>query len=416
FIVYRAFERGFQATLRTYMAIVGRFLRHPAVAVAIYVVLTVAAFWGFVKWPTSYVPAEDMGYFITSVQLPTGASLDRTDRVMTDLSRQIKEIPEVKDVISISGQSFLAGGAGSNLGSMFVILKPWDERRKKSQSVAAVMEVFNRIASGYQEPIAFAVNPPAIPGLGMSSGLEMQLLDIDNLGAQQMLRAISDLKNAAEADRRIASVTSTYEGVVPQYNLKINRDKVKLHRLALSDVFSTLASYMGTAYVNDFVEFGRVYQVNMGAEASARSDISDLRALSVRNADGAMVPFSAFTDIETVMGEPTVNRYNMYQTASLTANPAPGVSSSEGIKAMEQLVSDTFGKTYSYAWTGEAYQETQAGTTISMVMIFAIIITILVLAAQYESWTDPIAVVVSMPTAILGTILGCIFMNQSISI
>lgn len=416
FIVYRAFERGFQATLRIYMSIVGRFLRHPAVAVAIYVVLTVAAFWGFVKWPTSYVPAEDMGYFITSVQLPTGASLDRTDRVMTDLSRQIKEIPEVKDVISISGQSFLAGGAGSNLGSMFVILKPWDERRKKSQSVTAVMEEFNRIASGYQEPIAFAVNPPAIPGLGMSSGLEMQLLDIDNLGAQQMLRAISDLKNAAEADPRIASVTSTYEGVVPQYNLKINRDKVKLHRLALSDVFSTLASYMGTAYVNDFVEFGRVYQVNMGAEASARSNISDLRALSVRNADGAMVPFSAFTDIETVMGEPTVNRYNMYQTASLTANPAPGVSSSEGIKAMEQLVSDTFGKTYSYAWTGEAYQETQAGTTISMVMIFAIIITILVLAAQYESWTDPIAVVVSMPTAILGTILGCIFMNQSISI
>lgn len=416
FFVYRYFEKGYAATLALYMRIVGKFLRKPVVAIAIYAALTVAAFWGFLKWPTSYLPAEDMGYFITSVQLPTGASLERTDKVMTAITSQLKELPAVKDVIAVAGSSMMGGGNSSNFGSMFVILEPWKERRAKSEGVNAVMKKFDEIAAGFQEPIAFAVNPPAIPGLGMSSGLEMQLLDINALGAQEMLNAIDAVKAAAGKDPRIASITSTYEGVVPQYNLKIDRDKVKLHGLMLEDVYSTLGSYMGSSYVNDFVEFGRVYQVNIGADAASRSNIDDLRQLSVRNSDGAMVPFSAFTTIEPVMGEPSVSRYNMYQTAAITANPAKGVSSSAGIEAMEDIVDTALGGNYSYAWTGEAYQESQAGTTISMVMLFAVVITLLVLAAQYESLTDPVAVIISMPTAILGTIIGCIFMSQSISI
>ena len=416
FFIYRGFEKGFTATLNLYMRIVGNFLKKPLVAIGIYLALTVAAFWGFIKWPTSYIPSEDMGYFITSVQLPTGASLDRTDKLMAAMTDRLKQIPEVKDVISISGFSFMGGGAGSNLGSQFVVLKPWKERRGKDESVNAVMAKFDEIAAGFQEPISFAVNPPAIPGLGMSSGLEMQLLDINSLGPQEMLSAIASLRDAAAKDPRIASITTTYEGVVPQYHLNIDRDKVKMHGLVLENVYSALASYMGTSYVNDFVEFGRVYQVNIAADAAARSNIEDIGKLSVRNSEGEMVPFSAFTEVVPSLGSPTVSRYNMYQTASLTANPAKGVSSSDGIKAMEELVSNTLGTNYSYAWTGEAYQETQSGTTVSMVMLFAVIITILVLAAQYESLTDPIAVVISMPTAILGTIIGCIFMSQSISI
>lgn len=173
---------------------------------------------------------------------------------------------------------------------------------------------------------------------------------------------------------------------------------------------------MGGTYVNDFEEFGRVYQVNISALASARADVSDILSLSVRNAAGDMVPFSAFATMEQVMGSASVNRYNMYETAALTATLAEGVSSSEGIRAMEEIVNTAGGGNYGYAWTGEAYQETQAGTTITTVLLFAIIVTILVLAAQYESWTDPLAVVISMPTAILGTIFGCLCMNQSISI
>lgn len=415
-IIYRGFNRGFAATLRVYMAIVGNFLKRPAVAIAAYIALCAAAFWGFVKWPTSYVPEEDMGYFLTSIQLPGGASLERTDEVVKEVGEMIETLPEVENVISISGMSFMEGSSGSNLGSMFVVLKPWDERRGKSHSIFSVVDKVNEMTASIQEAIVFSLNPPAIPGLGITSGLQLQLLDIDNLGPKEMAQAIKEIQKAASADDNIKSVSTLYEGEAPQYKINIDRDKVKMQGLTLSSVFSALSSYMGGTYVNDFVEFGRVYQVNIGAEASSRSHIDDVLKLSVKNADGKMVPFASFATIEPSMGQSTVNRYNMYNTASITATAADGVSSNDAIKTMERLIDKTLGGNYAYAWTGEAFQETQAGTTITMVLIFAVIITILVLAAQYESWTDPIAVVVSMPTAILGTIIGCIFMSQPISI
>ena len=179
---------------------------------------------------------------------------------------------------------------------------------------------------------------------------------------------------------------------------------------------NTLSAFIGGSYVNDFVEFNNIYQVNIAGDGASRSNIGDISSLSVRNASGNMVPFGAFTSVEPVMGSSSISRYNMYETASLTATAAAGVSSSEAIAAMERIVEEETGNNYAYAWTGEAYQETQAGTTISTVLLFAIIMTVLVLAAQYESWTDPVAVVTAMPTAILGTIIGCFFMNQSISI
>ncbi|MCM1518216.1 MAG: multidrug efflux RND transporter permease subunit [Pseudoflavonifractor sp.] len=416
FFIYRWFNKGYNKTLGGYMNIVERFLKRPKLAILIYLLLTGAAFWTFTKWPTSYVPSEDMGYCMASVQLPTGASLDRTQKTVDQLEKDIMQLPGVKDVISISGFSFMAGGAGSNLGSMFVVLEPWSDRKHKDEGVNDIIARIEEIGAGIQDAIIFAINPPAIPGLGMSSGLEMQLLDINNLGAAEMQKAVAAIQQEAAKDPRIASVTSLYEGEVPQYRLDIDRDKVELQGLTLSSVFSTLAAYMGGSYVNDFVEFGRVYQVNVKADALARSTIEDVSKLSVRNADGEMVPFSSFTRVVETFGQATESRYNMYSTAAVTATPARGTSSSDGIKAMEEIVEKTLGANYSFAWTGEAYQETQAGTTVTMVLLFAILITILVLAAQYESWTDPIAVVISMPTAILGTMIGCVIMSQSISI
>ncbi|MDE7153685.1 MAG: efflux RND transporter permease subunit [Muribaculaceae bacterium] len=416
FVVYRWFNKGFGKTVSLYLKIVGSFLKRPVVAIGIYVALTALAFWGFMKWPTSYLPQEDMGYFMTSIQLPTGAALDRTDKITDALSSKIMELPEVKDVISVAGVSMMGGGSGSDGASMFVVLKPWSERKGKDHDVDAVMAKVDEIAAQFQEAIIFSVNPPAIPGLGNSSGLEMQLLDIQNLGAEQIQTALTEIQDAAAKDPRIASVTTLYRGTVPQFNLQVDRDKVKLHGLTLENVYSTLSSFMGTSYVNDFVEFNRVYQVNLSGSGSARANPDDVMKLSVRNNQGDMVPFSAFSRVVPSMGEPSVSRYNMYNTAALTANPAKGVSSTQGIEAMEEIVNQTLGQNFSYAWTGEAYQETESGTTVSLVMIFAVIVTILVLAAQYESWTDPIAVVVSMTTAILGAIIGCIFMSQSISI
>lgn len=416
FFIYRWFNKGYQATLGRYNKMVGSLLRKPFMAIAIYGVLCLAAFWGFIKWPSSYIPEEDQGYFMTSVQLPTGASLDRTNAIMTKLSGEVMKIPEVKDVICIAGQSMMGGGSGGNMGSLFVVLKPWKERKGKAESVDGVMARVSEIAAGYQEPIVFSINPPSIPGLGMTSGLEMQLLDINNLGADALADAIATMQEKARDDGRIAQITTQFEGSVPQYAVKVNRERAKMLGLTLEDIYATLSEFMGGSYVNDFVEFGRTYQVTISADASARAHVGQIPSLSVRNADGEMVPFSSFAEVKPSVGQSTVSRYNMYTTAAVTGTPAKGVSSADGIKAMEELLHDAVGQNFAYAWTGVAYQETQSGTTITMVLLFAVIITLLVLAAQYESWTDPVAVIISMPTAILGTIIGCIIMSQSISI
>ncbi len=415
FFIYRWFNAGWTKVENLYNKTVGVMLNHATASLLVFLVLAGAAFYGFVKWPTSYIPSEDMGYFVTSVQLPTSASLERTEKITDALAADIQKLPEVRDVMTISGFSMMGGGAASNGSTVMVMLKPWKERGKKG-SVDNVIAKVNEISAKYQGAMIFSVNPPAIPGLGMSSGLEMNLLDINSLGPTEMLKAIDALRLAVEKDPRLESLTSMYQGVVPQYQLNIDRDKAKTQGLVMADIFNSLSGYLGGNYVNDFVEFDRVFQVRMQGDQGARDNINDVLRLSVRNSQGEMVPFSSFTTIEPVMGQASVNRYNMYQSASVTVNPAKGVSSSEGIEAMEELVKSTLGKNYSYAWTGIAYQETQSGTTITFVFIFAIIMTILVLAAQYESWTDPIAVILATPVAILGTILGCICMSQSISV
>lgn len=413
--VYIIFNKGYDKVLSLYEKIMSKMLGVPVISFIIFLILASVAIIGFIKWPTSYIPEEDMGYFMTSVQLPTGASLERTETVIDRLSTAIKKNPYVKDVMSVSGFSFMAGGASSNLGSINVILKPWKERGRKG-GINNVMTFVDSISNSIQEARIFSINPPAIPGLGMSSGLEMQLLDINNLGPQAITQALDAIEKAAQKDRRIASVTSLYQGTVPQYQITFDRDRIKMLNLTMSDVYGALSSYMGGSYVNDFVDFGRTFQVIMQADGKSRAVATDIDRLSVRNADGGMVPFTAFASIKPIMGQSSLSRYDMYTTASLTATPADGVSSSQAIQAMEDIFSDTLGKNFSYAWTGMAYQETQSGTTISFVFIFAIIMTIFVLAAQYESWTDPIAIVLTMPIAILGTLLGCLAMHQSISI
>lgn len=415
FFLYRWFNKGFGATTALYMKIVGTFLKKPVVAITAYLLISAAAFWAFLNMPTSYVPQEDMGYFMGSVQLPTGASVDRTEKVLAEATEKLKEIPGVKDVISISGFSFL-GGQGSNMGALSVTLTPWNERKGKGMSVESIIAKFEAACAGIQEAVIFGINPPAIPGLGMSSGLQLQLLDINNHGPEQMAQALQQIQDAAKSNKSIASVTSLYEGTVPQYTLNIDREKVKMLGLEMADIYSVLSAFTGSAYVNDFTKFGRIYQVTMAGDPQSRNTVDDVLKLSVKNDRGDMVPFSSFMTTELTSGSPSIDRYNMYQTASLTATPAHGVSSSTAIKAIEQIVKDALGNNYGYAWTGEAYQETQGGTTVAMVMLFAVIITLLVLAAQYESLTDPVAVVISMPTAILGTVIGCLIMGQDISI
>lgn len=416
FFLYVWFNKFWAKCESLYEKIINKMLKYPAASMGIFIAIAGLGLWGYYVWPSSYIPEEDMGYFMTSVQLPENASLERTNKVMNGMEAKLKEIPGVKDVISISGYSFIAGGAGSNLGILMVELEPW-KKRGKDESVNAIMEKADIIGmKDFPQAEIFSINPPAIPGLGITGGLQMQLLDINSLGASELEKAIDAIRDAAVKDDRIASVTSMFEGEVPQYKLVVDRDRVADMGINLGDVYSAISSYLGSDYVDDFMYMGRTFQVLVKGDSSTSRNIYDIRKLQVKNSEGEMVGLETFTNVVPAMGQSSVSRYNMYTTASLTANAAKGVSSADAIKAMEEIVDEAVGNNFSYAWTGEAYQETQAHTTIQFVFIFAIIMTLLVLAAQYESWTDPVAVVLSMPIAILGTIIGCMFYGYSVSI
>ena len=414
--LFRGFNFVYDKTQGVYDRTVGWLLRRPGAALLSYAVFTALAVILFIKWPSTFIPEEDDGYFLAVVQLPPASSLERTETVGREINEILNSYPEVKNYIGISGFSVMGGGEQSNSETYFVILKNWDERKGKEHTAQAVVNRFNAQAYGIQEAEVFAMVPPAIPGLGATGGLQLQLEDRKNLGATEMQHAIETLMETYHTKPALASVSSQYQANVPQYFLNVDRDKVQLMGIPLNNVFTTLGYYMGAAYVNDFVEFGRIYQVKLGARDHAQRVIDDVLKLSVPNAAGEMVPFSAFTKVEEQLGMDQINRYNMYSTASLTCNVMPGSSSGEAIQQMEELFREQLGDEFGYEWTSVAYQETQAGTTTSTVLVMALLVAFLVLAAQYESWTSPVSAVMGLPVALLGAMIGCLVMGTPISI
>ncbi len=281
-----------------------------------------------------------------------------------------------------------------------VVLKNWKERKGKGHTAEDVVTRFNREAYGIQEAQVFALVPPAIPGLGASGGLQLQLEDRKNLGPTEMQQAIQTLLEHYHSKPQLLSLSSMYQANVPQYKLNIDRDKVQLLGLQLSDVFSTLSYYMGAAYVNDFVEFGRIYQVKIEANDQAQKVIDDVMRLSLENTSGKMVPFSAFTQAEQQLGLDQINLYNMYSSASITCIANPEYSSGEAIKAMEELIQEQLGDNFGYEWTSVAYQETKEGSSTMLIFGMALLVAFLVLSAQYESWTSPLAAIMGLPIAL----------------
>lgn len=416
FPLYKGFNRLFDKSQGVYDKVVKYLLQRPIAALISYVVLALVAITFFVKWPSTFIPDEDDGYFIAVVQLPPAASLERTEAVGKQINAILSTFPEVKDYIGISGFSIMGGGEQSNSATYFVVLKNWDERKGKEHTAAAVVERFNMEAYSIQEAEAFAMVPPAIPGLGATGGLQLQLEDRNNLGTTEMQRAVDVLMKNYHDYPALTSVSSQYQANVPQYFLNIDRDKVQLMGVPLSSVFTTLGYYMGQAYVNDYVQFGHIYQVKLEAGDQAQRVINDVLKLSVSNASGEMVPFSSFTRVEEQLGMNQINRYNMYSTAAVTCNVAPGSSSGEAIQQVESLIKEHLGDEFGYEWTSVAYQETQAGTTTSIVFIMALLVAFLVLAAQYESWTSPVAAVIGLPVALFGAMIGCYVMGTPVSI
>ena len=255
------------------------------------------------------------------------------------------------------------------------------------------------------------------PNLKQTIPIELKAaIDFMKKGAEELQKAVEALLANYHNEPAIASISSMYQADVPQYFLNIDRDKVQLMGLQLNQVFSTLGYYMGQAYVNDFVEFGRIYQVKLEAGEQAQKVIDDVLKLSVVNSKGEMVPFSSFTQIEQKLGMDQINRYNMYSAASITITPAAGSSSGQAIEAVGSLIKNQLGGEFGYEWTSVAYQETQAGNTTTIILIMALLVAYLVLAAQYESWTSPVAAVMGLPVAILGAMLGCWVMGVPVSI
>lgn len=415
--IFRLFDRINLFIQRVFDRTVGRLLVRPVAAGVSFVAMSVAAIWMFAKWPTTFIPEEDDGFFMVAIQLPPASSLVRTQRACMEAENLLRSYPEVETCLSIAGFNVVGGGAQTNAGTFFVVLKDWKERKGKGHSASEVVARYNREAYAVvEEAQTFAMIPPAIPGLGSTGGLQLQLEDRHSLGAAEMEKAVEKLMESYRTEPSIAGLSSMYQADVPQYFLQIDRDKVQLMGMTMNDVFSALAYYMGQAYVNDFVQFGRIYQVLLAAGERSQKLASDVLKLSVTNDNGEAVPFSAFTRLKEQLGMDQITRYNMYDAAAITCNVADGYSSGEAIDAVEQLVEHELDGRFGYEWTSVAYQEVNASSSTTFIFIIALLVAYLVLCAQYESWTSPVAAIMGVPIALLGAVVGCWVMGLPISV
>ena len=414
---FRLFNKGYDLLQRGYDRCVSFLLRRAWIAAISFAAMVAVAIYLFKEQPTTFIPDEDDGYFIVSVQLPPASSLSRTEAVAAKVEKIISSYPEVKTNISISGFSIMNSGRQSNAASVFVVLKDWSERKKKGESAAAIVERFNKQAYvEIEEAQCFAFVPPAIPGIGNVGGLQMQVEDRKALGMTELQKAVDALTQQYGNEKAIASMNSSFEADVPQYRINIDRDKAIAMGLDIGNVLYTLSYYMGSLYVNDFVLLGRIWQVKMSASEQNQKLIESIMQLSLANDKGEMVPFSSFVTTEEVLGSDQLVRYNMYNSATVTANTAPGYSSSQVMDEVAQLFKAQLGDEFGYEWTGVAFQEDAAGQNTVIILALALLVAFLVLAAQYESWTSPIAAIMGVPIALLGAILGCIIAGIPVSI
>ena len=416
-LFFAAFNRVYDAMQASYDKAVSYLLGKPLVAAASFVAFSIAAAIIFAGLPTTFIPEEDEGYMIIAAQLPPASSLTRSEEVAEKINGILATYPEVESNICISGFSIMNNGEQSNAVSTFVVLKDWSQRKGKGHSASDVVERFNREAYALiEEAQCFAMVPPAIPGMGNTGGMQMQLEDRNALGLTEMQKAIGTLLAAYGRKPALAAMNSSFEANVPQYYLYINREKAISMGLDIGSLLSTLSNYMGAAYINDFVMLGRIWQVKMAAGEESQKLIESVMRLSLANSRGEMIPFSSFMSTGTILGIDQLGRYNMYNSASITCNPAAGYSTGEAMAELEELFDEELGNEFGYEWTGVAYQEEAAGNTTLIIFALALLVAYLVLAAQYESWSSPVAAVMGVPIALLGTVLGCLIMGLPISI
>ena len=400
---FRGFERILDSTRKGYVGLVSTLVRRLGFAVVLYAVFVGAAVFGFIKVPTGFLPDEDQGYVFVNAMLPEGASLARAEHVLEDLESHILEIPGVDHTIGIGGYSFLDGVSTANAASVIVTLETWTDRETVEKSVATILGRMNRYLFDYQPAMGFAFGPPPIMGLGSAGGFEFKLEDISGTADPLLLEQFAnDLVAGGTQDPILTRMNSNFRASTPQLFLEIDREKVKRLNVRLQDVFDTLQANLGSAYANDFNAFGRTYKVMVQADSRFRDQTEDIERLEVRNAGGDMVPLSTLLDVEDLVGPRTIFRHNNYKAATITGAPTPGFSSGESITAMAALADRTLPDSMGYEWSGTTYQELEASGGILRTFGLALLFVFLFLAAQYESWSTPLAVLLSVPFAILG--------------
>jgi len=380
-------------------------MRLAVLGVVAFAGIVVAAGLGFSSVPTGFVPQEDEGYFIVNVQLPDAASLHRTDEVLRRVEEQITTMSEVANVVTIKGYSLLSGSTSSNSGSLFVVLHGWSERETAEQHLNAVVQRASASFAQIQEAIVVPIVPPSLPGLGTSGGFAVEIQDRGGVGLGTLEHVVGGLIADANGQEALTRVTTTFRANVPQVFLNIDRDQVKTMGLSMDDVFGALSAYVGSVYVNDYTQYGKIYQVKVQADARYRIDAEALRRLEVRNRDGDMVPLGAIMTVEDVVGPQTVTHHNIYPSAKVIGGPAPGFSSGQAMDIVGDMAERKLPQTMGYAWTDISFQEQRAGGS-TATFLLSVLLVYLVLAAQYESWTLPISVILAIPGALLGAVAG----------
>ncbi len=414
---YRGFLAGFGKLTAGYDRGVSWVLRKLAVVALIFLAWMGALGFGFVSTPTGFVPDEDKGAMFVNVQLPDASSLNRTKDAMDKVANILAADPAVQTVTSVTGFSLLTGAMASNGGTLFVVLNHWDERQSKEDLVFSVAQRINGMAfMQVPEAQVFAITPPAVPGMGAVGGLELMLQDTLARSPAELASVLNHFIVDGNQTPGLMNVFSTYRANVPQYFIDIDRVKAKNLGVPLNEIFITLQAQMGSLYINDFNKFGQTYRVVMQAESEYRSDLGDLDHFYVRSSAGDMVPLSTLVTTRPILGPDVSSRYNLYRAASLRANTAPGYSTGQSMQAFEDLAQRSLPSGYRVEWTGMAYQEREAGSTAIFAYLLALIFVYLFLVAQYESWSVPAAIILVVPMAIGGAIVGLLLTGTALNL
>ncbi len=414
---FRLFNWTFKFSTRKYVGLVGRMLRIPAIVLVVYGGLLGLTGWGYNQLPSGFIPTQDKGYMLAAVQLPDAASALRTREVMRRLEEIALDTPGVKNVNSVAGNSFVLSAYGSNFGTMFLILDEFHHRRTPDVSMFAILgKLSKRFTQEFPEAIVSIFPPPAVNGLGRAGGFRIMIEDRGEGDLTNLQKQTENIIEKGRAQPAIQSLFTAYRANSPQYYADIDRVACIQKGVELSEVFGALQGNLGSRYVNDFNRFGRTWQVAVQADSQFRNDVTDVQMIKVRNRDGEMIPLGAVCTIRESSSPLVLTRYNMYPAAAINGNTMPSVSTGEGLAAMEAVCKEELPRNLAYEWTELAYLERMTGSTVVIVLVFSVAFVFLVLAALYESWALPMAVILVVPMCVLSSIAGVGYAGMDINL